>query len=74
VILATAPGWLVWARSLNRLQIGLVALVASSSGLLAIQGGATPVQFFVSVCGGTVLGFGLVAYLRWIVPESGGWQ
>jgi len=63
-----------WFRSLSRLQMGLAGLVAVSSGLLALQGGATPVQLVGAVSAGLVLGLGLVAYLRRIVPKSGGWD
>jgi hypothetical protein len=74
VILATAGRWVGWVQSLTQLQLGFVVLVAASSGFLAVQGGATPGQFLVAVCSGTVLGLGLVGYLQWIAPESGGWQ
>jgi hypothetical protein len=74
VILATAGDWVGRLRSLNRLQVGLVVLVAASAGLLAVQGDATPLQLVLSVWSGLFVGVGLVAYLRWIAPDTGGWH
>jgi hypothetical protein len=74
MILATGGGWIDGLPSVTRFQVLLVSLVTVSSGLLAIQSGATPLQIAGWLCAGLLLGMGLATYLRRIVPETGGWD
>lgn len=48
----------------TRLQIGFVALVGLSSGLVAVQVDASPLQIGAIVAGGLVLGGLLLLWLR----------
>ncbi|AUV82181.1 hypothetical protein C2R22_11415 [Salinigranum rubrum] len=48
----------------TRLQVGFVVLVGISAGLVAIQGGATPLQIGAAVVAGLVLGGVLLYWLR----------
>lgn len=51
----------------TRLAIGFVLLVGLSGGMIALQGGASPVSVAGAVAGGLLAGSALTWYLYWIV-------
>jgi len=54
------------AAASRRLKVGFVVLVGCSGGLVALAVGATPLQAFVSVLGGLLIGGALMAYLGYV--------
>lgn len=50
----------------QRLAVGFVALVGASAGIMALSGGATPVQTGIVTGVGLALGGALIWWLHWI--------